>query len=64
VPKQGSSPIGGKVPKPDVKQPYYNIELAKICNWLRMHKLSMHVKFDGSVSFKPKGDKNVDGLYA
>jgi hypothetical protein len=54
VPKQDSSPIGGKVPKPDIKQPYYDIEIAKICNWLRMHKLTMHVKLDGSVSFKKK----------
>jgi hypothetical protein len=38
-----------------VKQPYYDIELAKISIWLRMNKLTMHVKLDGSVSFKKKG---------
>ena len=39
----------------EVKQPYYDIELAKISIWLRMNKLIMRVKLDGSVSFKKKG---------
>jgi hypothetical protein len=47
-----------KLGKPDIRQPYYDIELAKICNWLRMSKLTMHVKLDGSVSFKKKGNNN------
>ena len=39
-----------------VKQPYYDLEIAKICTWLKEHKLTMHVKLDGSVSFKKKGN--------
>ena len=37
-----------------VKQPYYDFEIAKIYVWLKEKSLTMHVKLDGSVTFKPK----------
>jgi len=30
-------------------QPYYDFEIAKICAWLKAHRMTMHVKLDGSV---------------
>ena len=38
-----------------VKQPYYDIELAKISKWLKEYGYTMHVKLDGSVTLKKKG---------
>ena len=34
-------------------QPYYDHEIARICEWLRARRLSMHVTLRGEVSFRP-----------
>jgi hypothetical protein len=35
-------------------QPHYDFEIAKICEWLKKHKLTMHVTLKGEVTFKKK----------
>lgn len=55
-----------KVPSPElqeqlnnVKQPYYDFEIAKICKWLRMNGLTMHVTLRGDVTFRDKHTKEI-----
>jgi len=38
----------------EVKQPYYDFEIAEMIRWLKAHGLTMHVKLDGSVTFRDK----------
>ncbi len=35
-------------------QPYYDFELAKICAWLKKHRMTMHVSLNGEVSLRYK----------
>lgn len=37
-----------------MKQPYYDIEIAKICEWLKKHGYTMHVSLSGVVVLKKK----------
>jgi len=45
----------------EVKQPYYDFEIAKICQWLRMHKhkLTMYVSLKGDVVFRDKETREI-----
>ena len=42
-----------------VKQPYYDIELGKICRWLKEHGLTMHVTLSGEVTFRDKITREI-----
>ena len=42
-----------------VKQPYYDIELAKISVWLKKHGLTMHVTLKGEVTFRDKITREI-----
>ncbi len=35
-------------------QPHYDFELAKICQWLKKNKMTMHVSLKGDVYIKYK----------
>lgn len=35
-----------------VKQPYYDFEIAKICQWLKKHKYKCFVSINGQVSLE------------
>jgi uncharacterized protein with PIN domain len=35
-------------------QPYYDIELGRICRWLKEHGYTMHVKLNGDVELRKK----------
>lgn len=37
-----------------MKQPYYDFEIAKICEWLKKHNMTMHVTLSGKVTLKDK----------
>jgi hypothetical protein len=43
----------------DVKQPYYDFEIAKICKWLRTNGLPMHASLKGEVVFRDKYTKEI-----
>jgi hypothetical protein len=38
----------------EAKQPHTDFEIAKMCQWLKARGLTMHVKLDGSVTFRDK----------
>lgn len=35
-------------------QPYYDVEIAKICSWLRANRYTMHVTLQGAVTLRKK----------
>lgn len=37
-------------------QPYYDFELAKICEWLKANGYTMHVTLTGAVELRKKPD--------
>ena len=37
-----------------VVQPYYDIEIGKICTWLKKHAYEMHVTLNGNVTLIKK----------
>ena len=37
-----------------VKQPYYDIEIGKICVWLKENGYTMHVTLKGDIEFRKK----------
>jgi hypothetical protein len=43
----------------EIKQPYYDFELAKISAWLKKRKLTMHVTIKGEVSFRRKLTREI-----
>lgn len=42
-----------------VKQPYYDIEIGKICAWLKKHAYECHVTLAGEVRLVKKRDCNA-----
>lgn len=54
APKQPSKSLAEQLS--EVKQPYYDIELAKVCAWLRMHNYSMYVTLKGDIELRKKGN--------
>ena len=53
--KERNQPLPESAELNEVKQPYYDFEIAKICVWLKKNGMSMHVTLKGDVSFKKKG---------
>ena len=54
------SPLSqGSIELNDIKQPYYDFEIAKICAWLRAYGYTMHVKLNGSVELR-KSDRDLN----
>lgn len=45
---QGSSPCRSAT------TPYYDSEIARICEWLRKNRYTMHVKLNGSIELRKK----------
>lgn len=39
-----------------VKQPYYDVQIAEICKWLKVHGMRMRVKLDGSILLQKTTD--------
>lgn len=37
-----------------MRQPYYDVEIAKICAWLKANSYSIHVKLNGEVTLRKK----------
>lgn len=35
-------------------QPYYDIEIGRICQWLKANGYTMHVKLDGKVTLRKR----------
>lgn len=35
-------------------QPYYDFEIARICQWLKEHGYTMHVRLTGAVELRRK----------
>ena len=42
-----------------VVQPYYDIEIGKICTWLRKHVYEMHVTLDCKITFRDKKTNEI-----
>ena len=45
----------------NVKQPYYDIEIGKICAWLKQRGLTMHVSLKGEIVFRDKTTGDIYG---